>query len=287
MADSPYIVNATAQDFAQTVLEASRTKPVLVDFWADWCSPCQMLMPVLAKLVEEYRGAVLLAKVNTEEERELAAQFGVRSLPTVQLFKDGQPVDQFMGALPEAEIRRFLDPHLPRPSDHLVEQAQQLLRQGDGAGAQHLIEQALAEAPDNPRTLFAYARVSATLGHFDQAEQALARLPLEQQDQPETRALRAQILFDRVTEQAPAPAELHQRQQTGRGDSETIYQLAAHQVMDGDYETALEQLLMLMQKDRAYGEDAARKGLLAIFDILGGSGELVKRYRNRMFNLLH
>ncbi len=287
MADSPYIVNVTAQDFAETVLATSRSTPVLVDFWADWCSPCQTLMPVLAKLAEEYQGAFLLAKVNTEEERELAAQFGIRSLPTVQLFKDGQPVDQFMGALPESEIRRFLEPHLPRPSDDLVEQAQQLLRQGDGDGAQQLVEQALAEDPDNPRTQLAFARVSATLGHFDQAEQALERLPLDQQDEPETRALRAQILFDRITEQAPAPAELQQRLQNGTADSQTIYQLAAHRVMDGDYENALAQLLALMQKDRAYGDDAARKGLLAVFDILGGSGELVKRYRNRMFNLLH
>ncbi len=287
MADSPYIVNVTSQNFAEAVLATSQSTPVLVDFWADWCSPCQTLMPVLAKLVEEYQGAFRLAKVNTEEERELAAQFGIRSLPTVQLFKDGQPVDQFLGALPESEIRRFLEPHLPRPSDDLVEQAQQRLRQGDGAGAQQLIEQALSEDPDNPRIQLAFARVSATLGHFDQAEQALERLPLDQQDQPETRALRAQILFDRVTEQAPAPAELQQRLQTGSADSETIYQLAAHRVMDGDYENALEQLLALMQKDRTYGEDAARKGLLAVFDILGGSGELVNRYRNRMFNLLH
>jgi putative thioredoxin len=287
MADSPYIVDVTAQNFAEAVLATSQSTPVLVDFWADWCSPCQTLMPVLAKLVEEYQGALLLAKVNTEEERELAAQFGIRSLPTIQLFKDGQPVDQFMGALPESEIRRFLEPHLPRPSDDMVDQAQQLLRRGDGAGAQQLIEQALSEDPDNPRIQLAFARVSATLGHFDQAEQALERLPLDQQDQPETRALRAQILFDRVTEQAPAPADLQQRLQAGTADSESIYQLAAHRVMNGDYETALDQLLALMQKDRAYGEDAARKGLLAVFDILGGSGELVNRYRNRMFNLLH
>ena len=145
----------------------------------------------------------------------------------------------------------------------------------------------MADDPENPQTLLAHARINATMGHFDQAEEALGRLPLEQQDQPETRALRAQILFDRVTEQAPAAAELERRLQAGTADSESIYQLAAHRVMDGDYENALEQLLALMQKDRAYGDDAARKGLLAVFDILGGSGELVKRYRTRMFNLLH
>lgn len=287
MADSPYIVNITAQNFAQVVLETSREKPVLVDFWADWCSPCRILMPVLAKLADEYQGAFLLAKVDTEQERELAAQFGIRSLPTVQLFRDGQPVDQFMGAIPESEIRRFLEPHLPQPSDDLLEQAQQLLRQGDGDGAERLVEQALAEDPDNPRTQLAYARVSAAVGRFEQAEQALERLPAEQQGEPETKALRAQILFDRTVEQAPPESELRQRLTSGKGNSETLYQLAAQRVMEGDYPTALELLLQLMQKDRAFGDDAARKGLLAVFDILGGSGELVNRYRNRMFNLLH
>lgn len=287
MADSPYIVNVTAETFAQAVLEASRDKAVLVDFWADWCSPCQMLMPVLAKLVDEYQGAVLLAKVNTEEQRELAAQFGIRSLPTVQLFRDGQPVDQFMGALPESEIRRFLKPYLPQPGDDLVEQAQQLLRQGNGTGAEQLIEQALAESPNDPRTQLAYARISATLGRFDQAEQTLDNLPIEQQGEPETKALRAQILFDRVVDQAPPEMELRNKLESGSADSHIVYQLAASRVMEGDYPSALELLLQLMQKDRAFGEDAARKGLLAVFDVLGGSGELVNRYRNRMFNLLH
>jgi putative thioredoxin len=112
MADSPYIVTLTAANFEAVVIDGSFDRPVLVDFWADWCAPCRMLMPILAKLVDEYRGRFILAKLNTEEEQALAAQFGIRSLPTVQLFKDGRPVDQFMGALPEAQVREFLDRHV-------------------------------------------------------------------------------------------------------------------------------------------------------------------------------
>jgi putative thioredoxin len=287
MADSQHVFNVTAQQFEDLVLGRSFQTPVLVDFWADWCSPCKVLMPILAKLVEEYRGKLLLAKVNTEEQRELAAQFGIRSLPTVMLFKDGQPLDQFMGALPETDIRAFLDPYLPRDSDALLDRSQMLLQAGDADGALRTIEKAQADDPDNPRTQLAYARVLATLGKLAQARKAIDALPIGEQLNPDVVALRAQLLFDEVTQQAPAAAELEQRLATDPQDSEAMYQLAAHRVMDQDYPAALELLIGLMQRDRDYADDGARKGLLAVFDILGGQGELVSRYRGRMFNLLH
>lgn len=287
MADSQYVFNATAQQFEDLVLSRSFQTPVLVDFWADWCSPCKVLMPILAKLVEGYRGKLLLAKVNTEEQRELAAQFGIRSLPTVMLFKDGQPLDQFMGALPEADIRAFLEPYLPRESDALLDRSQLLLQAGDADGALRMIEKARADDPDNPRTRLAYARVLATMGKLAQARKTIDALPIGEQQNPDVVALRAQLLFDEVTQQAPAAAELERRLAADPRDSEATYQLAAHRVMDQDYSAALELLIGLMQRDRAYADDGARKGLLAVFDILGGQGELVSRYRGRMFNLLH
>ena len=287
MADSQHIFNVTAQQFEGLVLERSFRTPVLVDFWADWCSPCKILMPILTKLVDEYGGKLLLAKVNTEEQRELAAELGIRSLPTVMLFKEGQPVDQFMGALPETDIRTFLDPHLPRQSDSLLDRARLLVEQGDADGALRMIDKARAADPDNPRTQLAYARVLATLGHVVQAREVLDALAIAEQQNPEVAALRAQLLFAQATRQAPPAAELERRLASDPRDSEAVYQLAAHRVMDQDYPAALELLMGLMQRDRAYADDAARKGLLAVFDILSGSGELVTRYRSRMFNILH
>ena len=120
MADAPFTVEVTRDNYAQ-LMQASFEVPVLMDFWADWCQPCHMLMPVLARLAEEYQGKFLLAKLNTEQEQEIAAQFGIRSIPTCKLFVDGQPVDEFMGALPEQGVRQFLDKHITREPNPAVE----------------------------------------------------------------------------------------------------------------------------------------------------------------------
>ncbi len=286
MADSPYIVTLTAASFESVVLDGSFERPVLVDFWADWCAPCRMLMPILAKLAEDYRGQFLLAKLNTEEERELAAQFGIRSLPTVQLFKDGRPVDQFMGALPEGQVREFLNRHLPRASDGLLAQAQGQLAAGDLKRAQALIERARAEDPENPRVALADIQLAVAQGHTEEAQAALDRLPLELASDPEVVALRGQLLFAAALAGAPGAATLEARLAADPRDSEARYQLAAHRVVTGDFESALELLLELVRRDRAYGEDAGRKGMVAVFDLLGG-GDLVSRYRARMMTVLY
>ena len=122
MADSPFIIDVTRDNYQQ-VMEASFKVPVLMDFWASWCQPCHALMPVLAKLADEYEGKFLLAKLNTEEEQEIAAHFGIRSIPTVKLFHEGQPVDEFLGALPEKAVREFIDRHIGRESDGRLDEA--------------------------------------------------------------------------------------------------------------------------------------------------------------------
>ena len=154
------------------------------------------MTPVLVKLAEVYQGRFILAKVNTEEQQTLAAQFAIRSIPTVKLFVDGQPVDEFMGALPERDIQAFLDRYLPRESDKLVVQASRLMQSGRADDAVALIEQARENDPDNPRVQLAYARLQATLGDLDAAEQALAALPLEEQNKPEVAGIRARLMFD-------------------------------------------------------------------------------------------
>jgi putative thioredoxin len=287
MADSPYVVVANAENFYTLVLEGSHERPVLVDFWADWCAPCRMLMPVLAKLADEYHGKFIVAKVNTEEERELAASFGIRSLPTVQLFKGGQPVDQFMGALPESQVRELLERHLPRESDDLVTQAQRLLEAGDLKGAEARLERARAEDPDNPRIHLADVRLKAASGDARGAEEMLEHLPLELVSDPEVAALKGQLRFANVIADAPPEAQLTARLESNPNDSEARYQLAARLVARGDIEGGLKNLLQLMKKDRSYGDDAARKGMVMVFDMLGGTGDLVARYRSQMLNALY
>ena len=286
MADSPYVVDVTAENFDRIVLEGSHRQPVMVDYWAEWCAPCRMLGPILDTLADEFGGKLLVAKVDTEAQRELAAQYGIRSLPTVKLFKGGQPVDEFMGALPESEIRAFLERHLERESDPLLLQAETLLAQGEIEQAAPLVEQARASDPNNPRTLIAQVRVQVGRGDFEAAQQGLDALPLDQQEQPEVQVLRARMLFDRAVGDAPPMEELEQQLAANPDDSRARYQLAACQVVSEDYESALEGLYTLLRKDRKYGDDAARKAMLQIFELLGGSGDLVTRYRAKMMSVL-
>jgi putative thioredoxin len=287
MADSPHLVAVTAQNFRQVVIEGSYERPVLVDFWADWCAPCRALMPVLAKLAEEYRGRLLVAKLNTEEEQALAAQMGIRSLPTVQLYRDGRPVDQFMGALPEAQVRAFLEPYLPRESDGLLEQIGDRLMVGDLAGAQAALDLARAKEPDNPRLFLVQVQIQAASGDTQGAEALLERVPLELAKDPEVLALRGQLRFANLAAGAPSVDELAARLAANPKDSEASFLLAARQAATGDFATALASLLALLKRDRAYGDDAARKTMILIFDLLGGEDPLVTAYRGKMLSALY
>ena len=162
MADSPYIVEVTAENFQTVILEGSMQQPVLVDFWASWCQPCQALMPLLAKLADEYAGKFILAKINTEEQQAIAAQFQIRSIPAVKLVHQGKLVDEFTGALPEAEIRAFLDRHIQQEAsadDNAIEQAYALLMRGQSDAAATLIQQSLDADPKNPQAIVAFAKL--------------------------------------------------------------------------------------------------------------------------------
>ena len=286
MADSPYIFEIDENNYEQVVLQGSHQVPVLVDFWASWCQPCKILMPLLAKLVDEYQGRFILAKINTEEQQAIAAQFGIRSIPTVKLFRDGQPVDEFAGALPESEVRAFLDRHLPRASDGILVQAEERLQAGDTEGALGLLSQARVEDPHNPRLLTAIAQIQATEGDFEAADQTLSELPADEQDKPEVRHLRAQLFFREIAASADTPEAATRRVAEAPDDTESRYRLAAQQVVANDTANAVENLLLIVQKDREFGDDAGRIALLRLFDMLG-EDPAVNRYRARMFNLLH
>ena len=180
MSDTPYIfdINGAAQ-FEQLVIENSFTTPVLVDFWAEWCAPCKALMPVLAQITEGYQGELLLAKVNCDIEQEIVARFGIRSLPTVVLFKDGQPVDGFQGAQPESAIRALLQPHVAEPQApqaDLLEVAQTAFADGRIGEAETALKELLAENNENAAALILYARCVAERGELNEAEQVLGCL---------------------------------------------------------------------------------------------------------------
>ena len=283
---SAFSLDVTEADFMQSVVEASHQQPVVVDFWATWCQPCQILKPILEQLADEYQGKFLLAKVNTEENQQLAMQFGIRSIPTIKMFVNGEPVDEFMGALPEPEIRAFIDRNVPRESDALINQAEELLAAGDADTALELVKQANQMDPDNTRALISYARICAAMGNTEEAQTVINALPAEFKELPEIIALMSKMEFDSIANESGSVEDLQKRLEENADDHEARYQLAAQQMMQGHTEAALDNLLLIMQKDRQFNDEAAKKMIFKIFDSLGAD-PLVATYRRKMMSLIY
>ena len=294
MSQSPYIFDVTGDNFDQLVLENSRHKPVLVDFWAEWCAPCKALMPVLASITESLGGELLLAKVNCDAEVFLTERFGIRSLPTVVLFKDGQPVDGFAGIQPESAIRAMLEPHVAIPAEtgsedtgeNVEARVSALLDAGQPEQAINLLQQAMAgETPDPLLLLLARALVDT--GQFDDAEAVLNSIQDQDSHKQAIAGLRAGLGFARQTSDLPGVGELQQRLETDPADSEARYQLAIQQLARGQHEAALAGLLHLMQSDRGYADNSPQRTLLQAFEVLGNDHPLSISYRRKLYQLLY
>ena len=282
MNDSPYIHTVTADSFQSQVVEASHTVPVLVDFWADWCGPCHMQMPVLVKLVDEYAGKFLLAKVNTETERQLAQEHDIRSLPTMRLYRDGQVVEEILGAQTESTLRALLDPYIERDSDKLRLAALDAHQQDRTEEAISMLRAAQEADPENNRVQFSLIGLYLDAGRLGEAESLLEALPWAVQEEADARKLRALLNFARNAEDAAPIEELEQQRENQPGDSQTRYRLAARYVLADRLQEAMDELLTIIQNDRSFGDDAARKGLLAVFELLGEEDELVTTYRRKL-----
>ncbi len=287
MSDSPFIHNVSIQDFQALVLENSFKQPVLVDFWADWCEPCKTVMPMLAKLADEYGGKFHLAKVDTEAEQQLAAHFQIKSLPTMKLFVNGQPVDERMGALPENEVRAFIDQYITSESDTIMAAANEALQQGNTDQALEFMNQALAKDPENSDLKINIATVVNAQGDGDSALALLDSLDDEGKNKDSAIKLRAEIeMADRLKDLPPID-EIEKKLATNSGDLSALLDKANYLTAQGDYETAMDCLLRVMTLDRQFQEDAGRKALLALFDMLGGDHPSVQKYRRKMFTLMH
>ncbi|KPA91629.1 thioredoxin [Pseudomonas asplenii] len=287
--DTPYIFDATALNFDQSVIQNSFHKPVLVDFWAEWCAPCKALMPMLQQIAESYQGELLLAKVDCDAEQDIVARFGIRSLPTVVLFKDGQPVDGFAGAQPESAVRAMLDPHVQMPPPAAadpLEQAQALFGEGRVAEAEATLVALLNEDNSNAKALILYARCLAERGELGEAQTVLDAVKGDEHKAALAGA-KAQLTFLRQAADLPDAADLKARLAQNPQDDEATFQLAIQQLARQQYEAALDALLKLFTRNRGYSEGLPHKTLLQVFDLLGNDHPLVTTYRRKLFAALY
>ena len=279
------VIDASDRDFETAVIERSRSVPVVVDFWAPWCGPCRVIGPVLERLASEMQGAFVLVKVNVDESPALSQQFGIRSIPMVSAFRDGQVVDSFTGALPESQIRAWIRKVVPSDADQQVEEAAKLIETDPTAAAERF-RAVLERDPANEAALLGLGRALLLQGD-DGADEALRRVPRGSKGYAEAQALLQISAFLRIAEGGQQSAG-----DTGAAgaDQHARYIAAARSGRDGNWEAALQQLLQIVQREGIGKEgslgDQARDVTLAIFEFLGDGDPLVARYRRQLANAL-
>jgi putative thioredoxin len=273
--------DTTTETFARDVIEASRRVPVLVDFWAPWCGPCRVLKPILEKLVGEFAGKFLLAKINTDEHPEVAAQYGVRGIPNVKAFLDGAPVNEFVGALPEGAVREFLAQLLPGPGDTLRRQAREDVARGDFEAAESKLREALALDSRNEAAALDLAELLVARQDFAGAEPLVEGIPEALRDD-RAQQLAAKIAFGKKGATLPMAAELASRVAAAPGDVDARLALAERLVAEGSYAAALDELLEVVRRDRADKREAARATMVKVFRLAADRGDLVADYRRRL-----
>jgi len=273
--------------FAKDVIEASRQQPVIVDFWAPWCGPCRQLGPALEKAVTAAKGAVKLVKIDIDKNPAFAGQLRVQSIPAVFAFVDGRPVDGFMGALPESDIKAFIarlaGPPGGAATAELLAMAQESLSVGDPAGAAQAYAQVLREDPQNVAAIAGLARVYLNGGDAERAQEVLALAPADAKG-AELDSVRAALAL--AGEAASDLAQFEQRLAADADDHEARFELAKALAGRGDFAAAADHLLDLFARDRTWNDDAARKQLLTVFEAAGPTSEVAKQGRRRLSTLL-
>ena len=282
---SEHAVDVGAADFARNVLEESHRRPVVVDFWAPWCGPCRSLKPILEKLAAEYAGRFLLARVNTDENQELAAQFGVRGIPAVKAVIDGEIADEFTGALPESAVRGWLDGLIPGPAELLRRQAAEQLAAGDAPGALATLAEASRLEPRHAWLRLDTAEVLAQMGESAEAQGLLDGIRGEAASSPQAAQLKARLAVASAAQGGASEAELCSRVAANANDLAARLQLAQLAAAAGRYAEALELLLDIIRRDRRFQDDVARKTMLNLFTLMG-SDPLVGEYRRKLASAL-
>jgi putative thioredoxin len=280
------IVNITLENAKQYLIDESFIRPVVIDFWADWCAPCKVLLPILEKIAKEYAGAFLLAKVNADELNMLASQFGVRSLPTIMIMKDGQPIDGFASALPEVQVREVLEKYLPKVWDKLLAEAKACVDNSDHAGALPLLRRAYEESKHLSAVAYLLAESNIALSRFDTAETILSMIKMVNRDENYARLI-AEIELKKQAAKTPELVALEAAHLADPTNLHISFDLAVQYHHEKSYRPSLELLIDILRKDRNFADGKVRKALTDSLVFLGKGDPLAIEFQRKLFTLLY
>jgi putative thioredoxin len=288
--DGDLIKDSNTAGFVKDVIEASRTVPVLVDFWAPWCGPCKQLTPILEKVVRSYKGKVRMVKVNIDENAAIAGQLRVQSIPTVYAFRDGRPLDGFMGAQPESAVKAFIDRLLgdegADDAAAALEAADKALAANDLQGAAEIYAALLQEDPQNVAALAGLAQCYLKSGDTARAEQTIGLVPPDKQDAAPVASVRAALELARSAAKAGDASKLEARVKAAPADHQARIDYALALAAAGKKSEAMDQLLEAVRRDRKWNEEAARKQLVQLFEAWGPKDPATLEGRRRLSSIL-
>jgi putative thioredoxin len=286
VSQSPWVLDVAEKDFEREVIERSREKPIVVDFWAPWCGPCRMLGPILERLVQERNGEVILAKVNTDEAQNLAMHFGIQAIPAVKAFRDGHPVLEFEGLLPEEHLRGFLDQLRPTEADQLVSQAGSLEAQ-QPAEAEKLYRRALEQDKNHEGAIVGLVRTQIAQDRDSEARELLERIGPGGGQGAEYERLDALLFIREKCRPFADATSARKRLEAEPDNAERRYELGCSVAFAGKYPDALEQLLAAAERDPKQARTAVRELMVKIFYVVGARSPLADEYRDKLSRLLY